>query len=175
MKIEIINKRNYTVNDKLKDVILKKTAKLDKYFGDEIPVKVFLKSEGNKCKMEFQLSMGKAFLNAEAVADNMYDAVDRVLPKIEKQIVKHKTRLDEKVKINPIKEEAMEFVREPLKDEAVVKVKEFDLAPMQLDEAIYQMDMSGHEFYVFLDVETNEIKVLYKRYDDDYGLIVPKR
>lgn len=169
MKIEIINKRNYAVNDKLKEVIERKISRLEKYFGDEIPVKVFLKSEGERCKMEVQLTLGKIFLNAEAVADNMYDVIDKVLPKIEAQITKHKGRLSDKVKLNPIKEDA---VREATK-ETVVKVKEFELKPMPIEDAMYQMDLSGHEFYVFMD-EDNTVKVLYKRFDNAYGIIIPK-
>ncbi|MEG1519530.1 MAG: ribosome-associated translation inhibitor RaiA [Clostridia bacterium] len=169
MKIEIINKRNYTVNDKLREVIERKTSRLEKYFSEDIPVKVFLKSEGDKCKMEMQLSLGKIFLTAEVVADNMYDAIDRVLPKIEKQIIKHKGRLEDKVKLNPIKEEIPELV----KHETIVKVKEFELSPMSIEEAMYQMDLSGHEFYVFLD-EDNAVKVLYRRFENGYGVIVPK-
>lgn len=169
MRIEIINKRNYPVNDKLKEVIERKSSRLDKYFSEDIPVKVFLKSEGNKCKMEIQLSIGKIFLTAEEVADNMYDAIDKVLPKIEKQIVKHKGRLADKVKLNPIKDESSHNE----KSETIVKVKEFNLMPMPIEEAMYQMDLSGHEFYVFLD-EDNTVKVLYRRFENGYGILVPK-
>ena len=175
MRIEIINKRNYPVTDKLQEIIEKKLEKFNKYFSDDIPVKVYLKSEGPKCKMELQLNFGKSFLTAESIADNMYDAVDKVLPKIEKQIIKHKGRLAEKVKINPIVEN--ERIYDPIledKNETLVKVKEFELKPMNIEDAMYEMDMSGHEFYVYLDKESNSVQVLYKRYDDHYGVIIPK-
>ena len=175
MKIEIINKRNYPVTEKLQEIIEKKLEKFNKYFDESIPVKVYLKSEGSKCKMELQLNFGKTFLTAESIADNMYDAVDKVLPKIEKQIVKHKGRLAEKVKINPVEHEERIYDDARVNnDETLVKVKEFTLPPMSIEDAMYEMDLSGHEFYVYLDKESNSIQVLYKRYDDNYGVIIPK-
>lgn len=173
MRIELINKRNYPINDKLKDVIAKKMSKLEKYFDEDIPVKVYLKSEGKRNKLEIQLKLGKNIMNAGATCEHMYDAIDKVLPKIEKQIVKHKGRLTKSVKMAQTDDNYL-FAESYKKTDAITKMKEFNLESMTKEEALYEMDMSGHDFYVFVDEKDNVMKILYKRYDEDYGLIVPR-
>ncbi len=170
MNIEIINMRNYPVNDKLKAVLEKKIQKLDKFFDESLPVKLSLKKEGENCKLEISLNLDKQFLKAYAVCDNMYDAVDKCIPKIEKQILKYRSRFDKK-----LKKSVSDFESKNLESEQkIVKTKEFELQPMEIEEAIFQMDFSGHDFYVFLEEQSQKVKVLYKRFDGDYGLINPK-
>ncbi len=174
MKIEIVNKRNVSVPDKLSNVIEKKVNRLDKYFEDETPIKVTLKGEGSKCKLEMQMHISGAFLGAEAVADNMYDAIDIALPKIEKQIVRYRARFDKKVKQNAFDNAYLYSTDYSEKPERIVKRKSFELIPMNVEEAIAQLEISGHDFYVFLDDKENTVKVLYRRFENDYGLIEPK-
>lgn len=174
MKIEIVNKKNSAVPDKLKNVIEKKVGKLDKYFDEQTPIKVALKGEGNKCKIELQMKLSESFLGAENVSDNFYDAIDSALPKLEKQIIKYRSRFDKKLKKNSVDENylyAKDYENVPDK---IVKKKTFDLVPLTIEEAIFQMDSLGHEFFIFLDSSTRKVNVLYKRFDNDYGLIEPK-
>ena len=170
MKIEIIGKKSYIIGEKIENVINKKVNKLDKYFSDDTVLKVLLKKEGvNSC---LELSIDGLNMRAQVVGENMYDLIDIAVPKLERQIRKHKTRLEKKLKTSAF-EPAVEEVQEIPFSTSVVKEKVFNLKPMRTDEAVYMLDMLGHEFYVFLQEENNEIQVLYRRIDGDYGLIKP--
>lgn len=167
-----INSKNYQVNAKLAAVIEKKTAKLDKYFDDEARCSVYLKKENRDCKMEIEVSYKNAALRAQAYAENFYDAVDLVIPKLEKQIYKHRSKLEKQIKSGALVADM--FTDEELEPAKLVKTKRFELTPMSVDEAIEQFEMLGHTFYVFLEKESEKVKVLYLRDDGDLGLIDPK-
>ncbi len=175
MKIEITC-RNCTANDHLRDVIEQKLAKLNKYFGDkEALAKVCLKKEASSLTTEVMLDYAGKFVRATASSDNFYDNIDVVLPKIEGQIRKYRTRFDQSSKISAFKESAI-FTGGDVeeKDKSVVKEKRFTLKPMTVEEAIEDMELLGHSFYVFLEAKTNTVQVLYLRNDGDLGLIEPQ-
>ncbi|MBO7369342.1 MAG: ribosome-associated translation inhibitor RaiA [Clostridia bacterium] len=171
MKIEIVAK-NYHVTQELKDVLAKKIAKLDKYFEDDAKCNVYLKKERKDAKMELSLEYQTTSIRAEAKAENFYDAIDIALPKVERQIYKHRSKLEAKLKKGAYKGEKL--YEEPVEEDfRLVKTKQFDVKPMGVDDAIVEFELSGYGFYVFLDAETNTVKVLYLRDDGNIGLIDP--
>ena len=172
MKIEIVAK-NYHVNQELKDVLDKKIAKLDKYFDDDSRCKLYLKKEKKEAKIELSLDYQGQLIRAEAKAENFYDAIDIVLPKVERQIYKHRSKLEAKLKKGAYKGDKL-FEEQPAEEDfRLVKTKQFEVKPLSVDEAIVEFELSGYGFYVFLDVETNTVKVLYLREDGNIGLIDP--
>ena len=173
MKIEVLGK-NYEVGDKLKEITAQKLSKLDKYFdGDETKAKVCMKKEANSFTTEVMLDYAGKFVRATATGDNFYDNLDVVLPKLEGQIRKHRTRFDKHQKNVAFRQTAI-FEGEEPKTGSIVKQKKFSLKPMTVDEAIEEMELLGHSFYVFKEVKSNTVQVLYLRKDGDLGLIEPE-
>lgn len=170
MKIEIVAK-NYQVNEKLGDIIDKKVARLDKYFDDDTKCKIYLKKENISYKMEIELFYKSNLIRAQAYAGNFYDAIDLVLPKIERQIYKHRTKLEKQLRKNAFKDAV--YKEEDLKRIKLVKTKQFNLMPMTVDEAMDEFELLGHTFYVFLDKTSEKVKILYQRDDGNVGLIDP--
>ncbi len=172
MKLDIIA-RNCEVSEKLKAVADAKFAKLDKYFGDEeAVVKVSFKKEGNFMTVEVMLNYANKFVRATASGDNFYDDLDVVLPKLEGQIRKYRTRFDKHSKNVAYQDVAIFTGGEAdVKKADVVKEKKFTLKPMTLNEAIEEMDALEHSFYIFKEAKSNTIQVLYKRNDGDLALI----
>ncbi len=176
MRIDVFTK-NYEVSEHLRRITEQKLAKLDKYFsGDEARVKVSFKKQANTLTLEVFLDYAGKFVRATVSGDNFYDNLDLILPKLEGQIRKHRTKFDKHSKNNAFKEDS-EFFAERYQVEEnknVVKNKKFKLESETLNEAIETMELLGHNFYVYKDAKTNEIKILYKRIDGDLGLIEPE-
>ena len=176
MKTEIVI-RNCTVSDKLKEITEQKLKKLDKYFSEkETAAKVVFKKEANTLTVEIMLDYAGKFVRATASGDNFYDVIDDVLPKIEGQIRKYRTRFDKNNK-NAAYRESATFDNGRYEDKEtgkVVKEKSFKLSPMTVDEAKEEMELLGHSFYVFLEAKSGTVQVLYRRNDGDLGLIEPK-
>ena len=169
MRIEIVAK-NYNVNEKLKDVLEKKISKLDKYFEDDTKCKVYLKQEGKSSKMEISLDYKGNFIRAQAYGDNFYNTIDDVLPRIEGQLRKHRTKLEKKLKSGAFVE-APVYEDSKAKEIKIVKTKSFALTAMSVEDAQTQFELTGHSFFVFLDAETLKVKVLYLRDDGNIGLL----
>lgn len=173
MRIEIIGK-NYNPSDKLKDIIEKKTAKLDRYFDDDAKCRVYLKEKNKVSKMEITIDYKGEFMRAEVLGDNYYDAIDLLLPKIERQVYKYRTKLEKKLRSNAFKEQNIYRIdEEDLRPDKIVKTKRFEMRPMAIDEAVAELDLIGHAFYVFQEEKSGEIRVVYRRDDGDVGLIEP--
>jgi putative sigma-54 modulation protein len=172
MKIEIVGK-DYKVSDKLIEIITKKINKLDKYFSEHATVKVYCRTENNTNKMEINIQDKGMFYRAEASSnENMYSNIDLALPKLEKQIIKHKDKLQSKMKTDAFVAPYAFLDKEPEEKESkVVKTKTFDLTPISVEDAELYLDMSDHNFYVFLNEKTMKVNVIYNRNDKDYGLI----
>lgn len=173
MKLDVIT-RNCEISDKLKEVANAKLSKLDKYFGDEqAGAKVSFKKEGNYLTVEVMLDYAGKFVRATASSDNFYDDLDVVLPKLEGQIRKYRTRFDKHNKNNAYQEASVyaDVEKYEGKKTDVVKEKKFALKPMTLNEAIEEMDALGHSFYIFKEAKSNTIQVLYRRNDGDLALI----
>lgn len=168
MKIDFLC-RNYEASDKLKDVITKKVDRLDKFFEDDTKVKIVLKEANNVQTMELTIAVSGGVLRAEVSGKNMYELIDLALPKLEKQIIKHHAKMkDKKFKVKDFAG-ATDKPVEPEKQ--VVRSKAFELTPMTVEDAIEEMELVGHEFYVFLNRATGNVSVLYTRRDGNYGLI----
>ena len=177
MKIEIIE-RNYQASEHLKNVVGQKLEKLDKYFdGPDTTCKVYFKKENVSLKTEIQLEYQGRLIRAQVTSDNFYDNIDKILPKIEGQIRKYRTKFDKAQKNSAFKEQSVYIAEEEEKivsRDRIVKEKSFKLKPMLVQEAVEEMDMLGHSFFIFFDLKTQSIKVLYKREDGDLGLIDPE-
>lgn len=172
MNVDIIG-RNYEVSERLKEITAQKLQKLDKYFDAEPTAKVVFKKEANSLMLEAMLDYTGRLVRATATGDNFYDLIDLVLPKLEGQIRKHRTRFDKHQK-NLAFKDAMTFGKQEERVKELVKTKKFTLTPMTVDEAIEELELLGHTFYVFLEIKTHTIQVVYLRNDGDVGLIIPE-
>jgi len=175
-----IRGENIEVTPAIREYVEKKISKLERYFTEtpESNVNVNLKVFQDKtAKVEVTIPMPHLVLRAEESHEDMYAAIDLITDKLERQIRKHKTKVNRKFRekgefaamfatLN--QSETNEFDDEELE---VVRTKRFELKPMDSEEAILQMNMLGHNFYVFTNAETNQTNVVYKRHDGRYGLI----
>ena len=169
MNIKYVSK-NYKISDKFKDVLERKLEKLDKYFEKEYDVKVSCSEQNDSEKLEITINADGLFLRSEVVSDNMYNNIDLALPKIEKQIVKSATKYKTKFKRDVM---GFEYLTEmpDLTMPKIAKVKKFELEPMTELDAEAQMEALGHTFFVFLNAKTGLVSVLYKRNDNNLGMI----
>ena len=177
MKI-IVTGKNIAISEKIQDAIDKKFEKLGKYFADDIQAKVIIHPEKSKVKMEATIVTKGTIFRAEDVSQDVFDCIDIVAEKLLKQMTKYKGKL---MKRNKSKE-SVRFemlpeieAAEAADDGELVKTKKFELTPMTTEEAIMQMEMLQHNFFVFPDGETDNVNVVYKRNDDDYGLLETRR
>lgn len=173
MRIEFISK-GYDTSDKIKDIFEKKLEKLDKFFDDTTSLKVLMKQANSIETLELTIIEGKTVIRSEVSSDNMYDNIDEALPKLEKQVIKHRKKLAESFKKLRGKDLDAYFEKAPAKEEkkkTVVRSKSFTLTPMTVEDAMDELELVGHSFYVFANKSTDTINVLYKRNDGDYGLI----
>lgn len=178
MRIQITGK-NLEVSDYLRDLVEKKVAKLERYFPQDTEVSVMLSVEKNRHIVEVTIPYNGGVIRGEEVTGDMYASINNVLGKLEKQIVRHRTKLEKNLKSGAFKYDApvySESFEEDTSDEGpkIVRVKRFDIRPMSEEEAMLQIEMVGHSFYVFRNAETDEINVIYRRNDGNYGLIEPE-
>jgi len=169
MKV-IITTKNVNASDYLKEIIEKKLGKLEKFFSEDIGVNIMLSEERNKKKIEATIKTKGMIFRAESKAEEFYDGIDNVVEKLSSQMAKFKSKLQKRHK------DAKEFVfsqwpETEEEDINVIKNKKFELEPMTVDEAVLQMEMLEHNFFVFLNMETDSVNVVYKRNDEDYGLL----
>ena len=155
------------VTDAIRDYVIDKLGRLDKYFKDEgVCANVLLKVKGNRQIIEVTVPTDKYILRSEEEHNDLYAAIDLVVDKLEGQIRKNKTKLKKQNVDNRYKDFNFDYV--------IVKRKEIEMKPMDSEEAILEMELLGHSFFVYKDVDTNNINVLYKRKDGNYGLIETK-
>lgn len=162
------------ITDAMQDYANEKLERLNKYLDDSDNVKANLvvKVQNYKQKVEVTIPLKNFILRAEEVQDDFYTAVDTVVDKIERQIRKNKTKLQSK-KIKDSREIVFDYI-EDYKDEVeevIVKRKKIEVKPMSEEEAIIQMELLGHQFYLFKDAESMKPALVYKRNDGQYGII----
>ncbi|UUM13223.1 ribosome-associated translation inhibitor RaiA [Clostridiaceae bacterium HFYG-1003] len=166
-------------SDALEDLMVKKLSKLDKYFKSEADAKVTMSTiKKTNFKVEVLIPFNGLFLRAEETTDDMHKSIDRVVEKIERQLRRYKTKIEkrhtkESVRFPDFNQAAFAENAEPVQGEEeprIVRTKSFELKPMTEEEAILQMELLGHDFYVFEDL-SGITSVIYKRKDGNYGLI----
>ncbi|MBQ3195808.1 MAG: ribosome-associated translation inhibitor RaiA [Clostridia bacterium] len=171
MKLTVLT-RKYELTDDVKERLQRKLDKLDKFFPKETEAKVSLKEEGNKVRVEVTIRQNGAIFRSEETDKEVYNAIDRVEDILERQIRKNRTRLEKKMHFakDTFADVAETDVEEELK---ISKVKKFEISPMTVEEAIMQMNLLSHEFYIFRNYDTGAINVVYKRKGENYGVIEP--
>lgn len=150
----------------------KRLSKVDKLFGDEAAAKVTATVEKSCHIVEITVTKNGMIYRAEEQADNMLDALDECVDSLIRQIRKNKTRLDKKLHAAVLDDFFTDEVEEE-KDYDVIREKTVALKPQSVEEAILQMNLLGHQFYMFLNADTDEINVVYKRNANGYGLLAP--
>ena len=172
MKINIIGRR-MEVEEKLRERIFRKLEKFDRYFKDDAVAYVTLSHEKNAERLELTVSSNGTLYRSEERDATFANALDTAIDTIERQIRKNKTRLEKRLREGALKDLPVEAVEE---DEPFrIREKTFVLKPMSPEEAILQMNLLGHEFYMFLNSDTGADAVVYKRRDGGYGLILPEK
>ncbi len=173
MRISITGK-NIEVSEYLKELALKKMSKLDRYFPADTVAQVTMALEKNRHIVEVTIPYSGGIIRGEEVTGDMYASIDNVIAKLERQIIRHRTKLEKNLKAEAFNEPVPEYSDEEDEGPRVVKVKRFSIKPMSEEEAILQMELLGHSFFVFTNAETEDINVLYKRKDGNLGLIEPE-
>ena len=174
MKIKIFGK-NIEVTEGIKGAVEEKLGKLDKYFAEETKADVTLSVNRNDQKVEVTIPVKGRIIRAEEISDDMYVSIDLVLEVIERQVNKHKKKLIDKEQNAAYLQNS--FVEEETDEDDEIKIvrsKRFAVKPMYPEDACIQMDLLGHNFYVFRNAETEEVNVVYKRKGNTYGLIEPE-
>lgn len=171
---------NIEVTPALREYVEKKVSKLERYFTETPKANVYvnLKIYNDKtAKVEVTIPMPNLVLRAEEVHEDMYAAIDLISDKLERQIRKHKTKINRKfrekgsVKDFFVTPEDAPVQNKEENDLEIVRLKKFDLKPMDSEEAILQMNLLGHNFFIFTNAETNLTNIVYKRKDGRYGII----
>ena len=173
-----IRGENLEVTEAIRDYVVSKLEKIEKYFQaeQELDARVNLKVYREKtAKVEVTIPLGSITLRAEDVSQDMYGSIDLVTDKIERQIRKNKTKIERKNKVATSQLFTDALVEDPnVVQSRVVRSKQIDLKPMDLEEAILQMDLLGHDFFIYVDVEDQTTNVIYRREDGDIGLLEVK-
>ena len=175
MKFNIIA-RKYDLQENVREYIEKKLGKLDKFFREEASARVVVGTIKDNDYIEAQINAGGMIYRAECGDKEIKAAVDKIVDVIERQIRRNKTRLAKRLKSASLDDNRLisgaSFVDEEDKGEfEVVKRKRFTVKPMSVEEAILQMKLLGHSFFVFKNIETSEMNVVYERKDGKYALI----
>jgi len=173
----IVRGKQVEVTNALRQHVEKRIGKLERYLDKLDEAQVTLSVERDRHKVEVTIPVDGIILRGEEVSGDMYGSVDMVIEKLERQIKKHKTRLSKKIRSNSLREfiaQSAGEVSEEEEEPQVLRTKRFAIKPMPIDEAIMQMNLLGHSFFVFSNAETDEVNVVYRRKDGNYGLIEPE-
>ena len=174
MKITITG-RKCSPRDSFKDHAEKKLAKIERFFGPDLEAKVTVTVEKSSQIVEITVNNNGMVFRAQERAENMNEALDKCVDTLIRQIRKNKTRIEKKLRASNFDAFADEAEAVPEEVEfELVRTKTISLKPQSVEEAILQMNLVGHQFYVFLNEESGDVNVVYKRNDEGYGLIVPE-
>ena len=170
----LIRGDKYENTEAIKEYIEAKLSRLDKYIkdSDDLEAVVLTKKEGRRYKIEVTVPTKDFTLRNEVVDDDLYAAIDLVIDKLERQVRKNKEKLNKKKKV--IEDFEIDIEDNFMEEEVIVKRKSIELKPIDEEEAILQMELLGHNFFVYKDAETDKICVLYKRKNGNYGIIETK-
>lgn len=168
--------RKVNLKDNFKDRVEKKLLKFEKLFSEDAAVNVVVTLEKNRQTVEITIRDHAMVYRAESTMEEMNDALDKVVDMLMRQIRKNKTKLEKKIKTSSIEDLLAEIsdYDEPEDDEyRVVRKKQVLIKPISIDEAILEMNMIGHNFFMFINAETDAVNVVYKRSNGDYGILEP--
>ena len=169
-----ITARNTTIRDSFKNSLDKKISKLDRFFDNEAVANVTVTNENGRETVEVTIKASNMFFRAEKTTSDRLDSLDVVVDALFRQIVKNKSKLEKRLKKSAFDTGyANDFVGSE-DSYKIAKSKKFSVRPMDVEEAILQMNLIGHSFYMFKNSESGDICVVYKRNDDTYGLIEPE-
>ena len=166
--------KNIEITPALKDYVIKRVGKVTKYFDSLGEITAILTVEKGRHIIELTVPVNGMMLRGEEATVDMYTSIDLVVDKIEKQIEKYKTKLSRRLKGDHFKGELVAAAVVEDDGTKVVKTKRFPVKPMDVEEAILQMNLINHDFFVFTNADTEEANVLYRRKDGNYGLIEPE-
>lgn len=171
----IIVGRNLEVTEGLKSAVQEKLGKLERFFNAATEVHVTLSVEKDRQKIEVTIPVKGNIIRAEQVSSDMYVSIDLVEEIIERQLKKYKNKIiDKKQNVEAFTPEYLDKEFDEDDTIKIVRTKKFGIKPMDPEEACIQMELLGHNFYVFNNSETNEVNVVYKRKGNTYGLIEPE-
>lgn len=175
MKVTVTG-RNLVITDAIREQVERKLEKFDKYFKSDVEAHATFSVQKGNHIVEVMIPLkNDTIFRAEARTEDMYNSIDEAIDKISKQMRKHKTKIEKKFHaVDSIRFENIPAEEKKVEDSAIVKTKRFGIKPMHPEEAVLQMDLLGHDFFVFLNGDTDEVNVVYKRKDGDYGLIEPQ-
>lgn len=175
MKITVSGK-NLEVTDALKEKVTKKVGKLEKFFNPGTEAHITMGVEKSRQIIEVTIPFNGIMIRAEVSSEDMYSSIDKAVDILERQIRKNKTRLKKHLHEGAFKSDNFEetFSIPEEHDFKVVRSKRFAIKPMTTEEAVLQMNLIGHEFFMFSNQDTKEVNVVYKRKDGNYGLIEPE-
>lgn len=167
--------KNLDITPALKEYVEKRVKKVTKYFDKTGDIVVILKVEKGRHQVEVTVPVDGILLRGEESTTDMYASIDQVMDKIEKQIEKHKTKIAKKFRGGGFRSDVASTVTAPeVEDNELVRTKKFAVKPMDAEEAILQMNLLNHDFFMFLNIETEQVNVVYRRKDGHYGLIEPQ-
>lgn len=172
----IVSGKNIEVTEALRDRAVKKLAKLEKFFHPDTEVHVTMSVQKNRQILEITIPFNGIVIRAEEANEDMYESIDKAVDVVERQIRKYRTRLEKKLHEAAFRTDGPE-IRDEVEEDTnftIVRSKRFAIKPMDVEEAILQMNLLGHSFYVFSNADTKEVNVVYQRKDGNYGLIEPE-
>jgi putative sigma-54 modulation protein len=172
----IVNGKNITVSDALRERAIKKLSKIEKFFKSDAECHITFSVEKSRHILEVTIISKGLFIRAEETTDDMYTSIDMVIDKLERQIRKNKTKLGKRIRQESLIPDNFQ-IEEKIEEESsfkIMKSKRFAMKPMNVEEAILQMNLLGHNFFVFSNGDTEEVNVVYRRKDGNYGLIEPE-
>ncbi len=171
----IIAGKNIEVTPGLRTAVEEKIGKLEKYFTSDAEIHVTLSVEKERQKIEVTIPVKGSIIRSEQVSNDMYVSIDLVEEIIERQLKKYKNKLvGQKQSANYFKKEFIEKEYMDEEDVKIIRTKKFDIKPMYPEDACIQMELLGHNFFVFCNAETDQVNVVYKRKGNTYGLIEPE-
>lgn len=173
----IVSGKNIVVTEALKERAIKKVGKLDKYFQRDAEAQITMSVQKNWHIVEVTILFDGGVLRAEEENTDMYASIDKVIDSLERQIRRNKTKLEKKFHNGGLRLESIKFDEKDVDEEhkfEIVRTKKFAIKPMTVEEAVLQMNLLGHEFFMFSNAETQEANVVYRRKDGNYGLIEPE-
>lgn len=171
MNISILSK-NTAVRDLFRERCGKKLTKLDKFFDDDAKAVVTVNNQNGKETVEVTISAGGMFFRAERMTADRMDSLEAVIDALTKQIIHNKTKLERRFQTGKFQQSFDESI-EP-EQYGIVRTKKFHVNQMDVQEAILQMNMLGHSFFLFRNPDTDEINVVYRRNDENYGVLIPE-